>query len=375
MSVYSIAKNTWQIDIIIGYNSKGKRKRHYETFRGNKKEAVAREAVLKAELKDGTYIINNGYTFEEFSEKWMSEYARTTLAPKTLSEYERLLGIINNNIGHYKLLNLRPLVLIEFYNKLRNRKGRKLSETSILKYYALINAILNKAVKWELMKTNPNSKIDKPKREKKEAKCYNIDQTKALLDAISKESTRDRAFISLAVDTGARRGELTGLEWEDIDFENNRININKTTQAARGIGVIEKKPKNNSSIRNNGIMQDTIDILKELKKEQKKNKRAFGSKWQNSKKVFTTIDGKAIHPDRPSQIFRDILKKYDLPLIPLHGLRHTLVSLMLNGGVPVEVVSKRVGHSTSATTLNIYSHIFETSDKEAVNELSKILNQ
>lgn len=374
MSVYSMGKDKYQIDLIIGYYSNGKRKRHFETFYGPKKAAVAREAKLKAELKDGTFIINNGFTFEEFSEKWMKEYARPILAPKTIAEYERLLSIINPKIGHYKLINIKPLILIELYNSLRNRPNKKkLSETSILRYYALINAVLNKAVKWDLLRVNPNEKIDKPKREKKEAKCYDFDQTKELLRVISNENIRDRTFIALAVDTGARRGELTGLEWEDIDFDKRIIDINKTTQAGRGIGVIEKKPKNNTSIRNNVIKPDTIILLKKLKDEQAENKKAFGSKWQNSKKVFTTVDGRTLHPDRPSQIFRQIIKKYDLEPIPLHGLRHTLVSLMLSNGTSVEVVSKRVGHSTSATTLNIYSHVFESSDREAVDKLDAML--
>ncbi|MDD2636857.1 MAG: site-specific integrase, partial [Bacteroidales bacterium] len=294
---------------------------------------------------------------------------------KTIAEYDRLLSIINPKIGHYKLMNIKPLVLVEFYNAMRNRPGKKrLSETSILRYYALINAIFNKAVKWDLIRVNPNEKLDKPKREKHEARYYDVDQTKSLLDALESENIRNKTLIRLAIDTGARRGELTGLEWEDINFKNNSININKVTQAGRGIGVIEKKPKNDSSIRRVFMTDHTAQLLQELKKHQKMLEKEFGSQWKGSKKIFTSTDGNRIHPDRPSQILKEIIRKNNLADLPFHGLRHTSVSLLIAAGVHTQVISKRVGHSSSATTRDIYSHVFETSEKEAVGKLDTILN-
>ena len=368
-------KDVWQIEIFLGLKSNGKKNCYYETYHGSKKGADARDAQLKAELKDGTFMINNGLTFERFSEKWMKEYARQTLAPKTVAEYERLLSIINPKIGHYKLMNIKPLVLVEFYNAIRNRHGRKkLSETSILRYYALINAVFNKAVRWDLIRVNPNEKIDKPKREKHEARYYDVEQTKSLLEALESESIRNKTLIRLAIDTGARRGELTGLEWEDINFKNNSININKVTQAGRGIGVIEKKPKNDSSIRRVFMTDHTAQLLKELKKHQKMLEEQFGSQWKGSKKIFTSEDGNRIHPDRPSHILKEIIRKNNLDDLPFHGLRHTSVSLLISAGVHTQVISKRVGHSSSATTRDIYSHVFETSEREAVGKLDTILN-
>lgn len=336
---------------------------------------MALDAKFKAEVNSGTFLMNRTHTFEELSKKWLEAHAYPLLAPKTIGEYERLLSIINPKIGHYKLIDIKVLTLVEFYNSMKNRPGKKiqLSESSIQKYYALINAILNKGIQWEWILTNPNSKIDKPKREKKEAKYYDNEQSNRLLEAIENETLRNKSIVYLALFSGARRGELTGLEWEDIDFENNTIDINKTTQAGCGVGTIEKKPKNNSSIRNNLINTRTMKLLKELKKEQEISKKEFGSKWKNSKKIFLTVDGKALHPDRPSQIFRNIVKKYNLPPLSLHGLRHTHVSLSLNAGIAPGKVSKRVGHSTTATTLNIYSHIFKESDQEIVDTLDDIL--
>jgi len=368
---YPLGKNLWQIEVGRGTLPKP----YYRRFKGTKKEAEAFAAKIKSEIMDGTFITNNSLTFKDLSDKWIKVYAKPTLAPKTLAEYERLLGIINSEIGHFKVMNIKPLILVEFYNGLRNRPGKiKLSERSILKYYALINAILNKGVQWDLIKLNPNSKVDRPKTIKKEAKFYNIEQTKSLITALEGENPRDRSLIMLAIDTGARRGELTGLEWEDIDFENNIVNINKVTQAARGLGIIEKLPKNNSSIRKVYMTDPTANYLKEWQREQAILKKQHGSKWKNSKKIFTTWDGDWIHPDRPSHIFKEIQKKNNLDELNFHGLRHTSVSLLIAAGVQTQVISKRVGHSSSATTQNIYSHVFESSEKEVVNKLNSILN-
>ena len=126
MSVYRVpkgGKNKWKVDIHIGYKEDGKAHRIIRTFTGSKKEAIAFEAQLKAELKDGTFVPNNGYNFAEFSQIWLDKYAKPNLAPKTYSEYVRLIGVINKQLGHYKLQNIKPLTLVNFYSNLRKQDG------------------------------------------------------------------------------------------------------------------------------------------------------------------------------------------------------------------------------------------------------------
>lgn len=119
MSLYSRGKNTYRIEAIMGYDNRGHRKRITETFKGGEKEAVARENEIKAQANMGTYIEENKVTFEQFADKWISEYAEPNLAPKTIQEYKKLLSTLNNGIGHFKLKELKPLHLLQFYNELR----------------------------------------------------------------------------------------------------------------------------------------------------------------------------------------------------------------------------------------------------------------
>lgn len=176
----------------------------------------------------------------------------------------------------------------------------------------------------------------------------------------------------MALDTGCRRGKLTGLTWADVDFNELSVNINKTTQYAYG-EIFEKGTKSENGVRVNYILPYTADILKKYQKEQLQKKLLLGSKWQESKRVFTTDYGTDIHPDTLTKIMRNIVKKYNLPPLTLHGLRHTNVSLMISKGIQPQVISRKVGYSSVQVTDKYYSHFFEDEFRDATNSLSDIL--
>lgn len=132
-----------------------------------------------------------------------------------------------------------------------------------------------------------------------------------------------------------------GLTWQDVNFEESYIIINKTTQYVSEYGIFEKETKSQTSDRKIYISNATINILKKYKKEQLEKQLLLGNKWQNSKRVFTTEYGKDMHPDTPSQIFQKIIKKYDLKRITFHGLRHTSISLMISQGIQTQIISKK----------------------------------
>ena len=285
-------KNVWKIEVVIGKKD-GKYQRTYETFHGLKSEAKARESELKAKAKAGGIITNKKITFSEFTEQWEKNYA-VNLAPKTLYEYKKNLKKINIAIGNIPLRELSPLHLTEFYNQLRNSykqqlhyEGKKLSENTVLHYYTLIGGILNKAVEWDIIDKNPNNKVPRPKIQKHEPKFYDDEQVQNLLRCLENESLKTQAIIFLALDTGARRGEITGLDWENIDLQKGTVHIKKSTQMLDG-KIFEKMPKNNSSIRLLPITSKTVEVLKAYKKEQAEKELKMGNKWEKTNKVFTT---------------------------------------------------------------------------------------
>lgn len=360
MSVREVGKDKYRIEVPIAYIGL-KRQRHIETFNGTLKQAKLREAEIRLELSNNNYIKKNNITFSQLLDEWL-KIQKSKLAIKTYKNYVNYSNRIKDSIGHLKLKDVNPRVLEGFYNSLRT--NTTYADKTIKHYYTLINTVLNTAVKWDYIKSNPNTKVDKIIVKKKEGRYYNIEQVAKLVEALENEPLKYKALIILALDTACRRGEITGLEWEDIDFEKGIISVNKTTQYVAGVGSFEKGTKENkghTSDRNIYISKTTKEILLKYRTEQYELKFMLGNKWIESKKIFTTDYGADMHPNTPSAILTRILKKHKLDYLNFHGLRHTSISLQIEQGVQPQIISKRAGHSNLNTTHNIYSHFFESS--------------
>ena len=282
-----------------------------------------------------------------------------------------------DKIGYVKLQNLNVKILENFYQYLRHtyispKTKKNLSTTTIRSYYDIINNMLEYAVKVGYIVENPNTKIDKPKKAKTDIPYYTPEEVEKLVSVLQLEPIKYQAIILLALDLGCRRGELTGLTWADVDFETGRVQINKTTQYAYG-EIFEKGTKTANSERINYISKTTLELLKKWQKEQLKQKMLLGSKWQGSKRIFTTDYGADIHPDTPSKILGKIINKYGLKRITFHGLRHTNVTLMIAKGIQTQIISRKVGHSSVQTTDRVYSHFFEDEFKNVPNVMEEFL--
>ena len=224
------------------------------------------------------------------------------------------------------------------------------------------------------LNNNPNKKVTPIKVHKKEIQCYSPEDVEKLINVLQNEPIKYQAIILLALDSGCRRGEITGLTWNDIDLKKGTININKSTQYVSGYGTFEKTTKSDTSNRVIFIAPTTIEILKKYRMSQSEQKMLSGNKWNGSTRVFTTDFGEDMHPDRPYKILKHIIKKYDLKDITFHGLRHTSISLQISSGIQTQIISKRTGHSNIAITHQIYSHFFDNEFKEVANKMDTFLN-
>ncbi len=370
MAVQEIIKNKkYKIDIPIGYNG-NKRIRHIETFYGGKKEAVLRESELKLSIKTNTYINKSKITMKELLEEWL-EYSKNVWSPKTYTANKHWCDNIIKSIGHIHIQDLNVKLLEDFYNELRNNTNY--SDKTIQHHYTIISTALNKAVIWGYILNNPNVRIEKPKVRKKEIECYSPEEVNQLIKALQDEPLKYQAIIMLALDSGARRGEITGLTWQDIDTKKSTMLINKSTQYTKELGIFEKDTKTPTSNRTIYLSKTTINILKKYQKEQLEKKMKLGNKWKNSKRIFTTEYGADMHPDTPSQILDKIIKRHQLKRIRFHGLRHTCVSLQISSGIQAQIISKRAGHSNVTVTHNTYSHFFDNEFKEVANTMDNFL--
>ena len=191
-------------------------------------------------------------------------------------------------------------------------------------------------------------------------------EARRLLELLQKEPIPYRTAITLDLLSGLRRGELLGLRWKDVDFENETVTIIQTSNYVSGYGIYVDSPKNRTSSRPLKLSRSVFAVLREYQEWQKKQRERCGGKWKDEDgRVFTSNSGAPIHPDTLSRWFREFAKKNGFPGVHIHTLRHTYASLMIADGVPLVVISKRLGHAQVSTTSNIYSHVIASADEKA----------
>lgn len=185
-------------------------------------------------------------------------------------------------------------------------------------------------------------------------------------------------MIHVLLFTGMRRGELMGLEWQDIDFEHSLLHICRTSQYTPERGVYTDTTKTESSQRAVKLSASLIEILQQWKEHQTKTRLSLGDRWSaewcDEPRLFTQWDGKIMHPDTISSWFSNFIQTTDLPQIHIHSLRHTNASLMIAAGTPVTAVANRLGHASVDTTTKVYSHTIQSANEAAAQTIENLLN-
>lgn len=248
-----------------------------------------------------------------------------------------------------------------------------LSPKTILHHHRLISAILNTAVQWQVIFSNPCSRIKPPKVDRTEAKYLDDMETIRLFELLENEPIMYRTIITLLVYSGLRRGEMCGLEWRDIDFKNKVIHIERASLYLPEKGIYEDTTKNYTSERVIKVSDHAFKLLLEYKMWQNGERIKAGDRWTDTGKVFTQSTGKPMHPDTITGWFHKFVVKNDLPNICVHSLRHTNASLLIAKNVNITTVSKRLGHANTATMAKIYAHAIKTADEIAADTLQDIL--
>ena len=255
-------------------------------------------------------------------------------------------------------------------------KGKPLSDKTISEHHKLISSILTKAVYWQVITSNPAERVEPPKVESKESEWYNLKDIDLLLDALEGEPLKYQVMLNIVLYTGIRLGELSVLEWSDIDYGERAIKISKQLQYLSDRGIFEvsgaKTTKGNRSI---PIPDELVLLLRKYAEWQTQERLKLGSRWVEHNKLFTKKNGAPIFPNTPSQWFRKFRKRHNLPNLPFHGIRHTFASLLLSERVDVATVSKLLGHADINVTLRRYGHAIQEKARGATETLTRTLSQ
>ena len=389
-SIEKRGKNSYRLTVSEGFDLNGKPMIHRKTVHGTKKDAEVELAKFVTEVQNGLVIDGKSLKFSEFTEIWKRDYGSKELAPSTYKRYCRMLETrLLPYFGHFYINKIKPTDIMKFYDLLEKdtqlvrKKGNNGSKTkkplsgkTILEHHRLLRAMLHKAVYWQLIVANPAERVQPPKARKPKRRSYDDEQTKILLEnleLLSSEDTKYKVAIILTVFTGVRLGELMGLEWQDVDFKNGIISINRSSQYLADMGVFTKVPKTESSIREIAIPEFIVSLLEEYKLWYEEQKSIYSELWTNSDRLFVQADGKPMHPSTISKWFVKYVGQIGLPVINFHGLRHTNASLLVAQNIDIAVISARLGHAQISTTLDFYVHPLLSHNRKAGYALENLL--
>lgn len=397
------------------YTAKG----HPKTENTIMKEVNAFAADFEKKILTGQYLEGENLTFAAYAEKYLKEYAEKYQAPTTLESTRRYVKLFIQGFGHMTLSALNPLFLQEYVNSMQESKNASdghsaLSHATIKRRMAVLSAMLSQAVRWNLIASNPMERVQIRRTgtgtAKEKAMCFTQQQAETFLAALDnpllyqyssrqrtdssgkiyqiqeyqaerKIHTQLKLFFYLAIFTGCRRGELIALTWNDLDFDSSTISITKSTCRASG-QMITKATKTKGSVRVIAVPAPVLVLAKQWKTEQKRYRLSIGSQWCGDNYIFIRWDGSQMGLETPYNAFHRIIGNYnanrrenspELPLIPLHGLRHTAATLLISQGVDVRTVSGRLGHTDTSTTLNIYAEYLKELDRSAADKLEEML--
>ncbi len=284
-------------------------------------------------------------------------------------------------IGHFRIDKITGRHIQQFINYLalngRNLiNGKPLSRKTVVHHLNFISDIFNYAVKVGMLKDNPCKSVSLPKGEQKEKEIYTINEIAKIFELLDSEDVplKYRVFFKLAVYSGFRRGELLGLEWKDVDWDNQLISVRRTSNYTVEQGTFTDTTKTKKSKRTLKFPAYVMDMLNELKQQQDKERMEIGDKWEETDRLFIQWNGLPMSNNTPYYWFKRFCKRNDLRFCDLHSLRHLHASLLINAGVDVVAVSGDMGHSCVSTTSNIYCHMFQEAQAKNSEVIAAALN-
>lgn len=317
-------------------------------------------------------------TFNQYLKVFIQEKA-VSLSATTIQSYKQSLKRPAAVFGEMKMEDIDYLTVKKFITDLQatqrsNKNKKPLAHGTIVTYYTTLHTIFESAVENGVIEQNPMQRMKKPKARKdeiqKEAVVYSESEIAYIMDCLNKEPLKWKAMVLFMIDSGCRRGEVAGLKWEEIDFKTGRVNICRNAQYTKEKGVYISTPKSHKS-REIIINKPVLLVLKEWKRQQTLLYFVQGKPTDGY--CFTQNEGELLNPNTITGYIRDFGKRYNLPGMHPHALRHTMATLSIANGADVVSVSKKLGHCNPSVTLNIYSHANEEAQRRATEILAEAL--
>lgn len=362
---------TWEFIFDAGRRPDGSRIQiRRRGFKG-RREALKEMARLRTEIEDGNYIDPSKIRILDFMKEWFNE-RKANVEQET---FERDYGLFRNHIskelGNLVIQKISPIMMQKLINKL----SENLSPSTVRIIYSLLNQVFLRAVTFKIIKNNPIIGVTLPKSKKQQVNVWDEKTIKTFIDKAKNLKIGHRYYrgFVVALLTGMRRGEILGLRWSDVDLENGYIYVRQivSSQSTR----IKDRTKTESGTRIIAIPKFLVEILNDQKVLIDSEKSRLGKDYNDMDLVICTPKGTAICPKNFYRTFKEVCKRLDLPVIRFHDLRHSHATMLISQNVNPKIISERLGHSDIGVTLNIYSHVLPSMQKEVANTIDKFLEE
>ncbi len=358
---------SYQIRVSCGYTVDGHQVTRTKTWKPTagmtekqQQKELNRQAIIFEEDCLNGYV-NTSIKLGKFMEQWKNDYAIHHFKQTTIDTMTKAAKRINEEMGHMRLDKITRRTIQMFVKSLASgdKTHKRLGAKSIKNYVSFASSIFEYAIQLDMISNNPCSRVKIPKSANRRREMYTIEEAQEFLDALmNKAPLLYRCYFVLAIYSGFRRGEICGLTWDNIDFENNVITVEKALYHVSHKGDVIETPKTAYSNRSLRLTDDVFILLRELQDFYAEEAVRLDGVWHETDFVFKRHDGRAISPIMPNEWLHRFCEEQGLRYVTPHSFRHLNASIMISEGVDVKNVQASLGHSSASTTLNIYAHVF-----------------
>lgn len=363
-SIYQRKDGRWVASITV----EGRKRK---TLYGKTRKEVA-EKLHKAlqDRRQGILATGPRQKLGEYLEHWLEKVHKPGIRLTTYAGYRNVLdNHLLPGLGHIQLQGLTPQQVQAFYA--RELEDGLSPRTLVSMVHVVLHKALDDAVRWNLVPRNVCDAVSLPRFSVESSiRSLTRDQAQKLLEVA--RGHRLEALLTVALVTGMRRGELLALRWSDIDMETGSVQVLRTVSRIRGRGYVVTEPKTAKGRRRVMLPGPVVEVLKQHRVRQLEMRLRVGSTWQENDLVFCNMYGRYQHPDHMVEQFQRLLKNAGLPHLRFHDLRHSAATLLLAMGVHPKVVQELLGHSDIGVTMDIYSHVLPSMQKDAMDKWNEM---
>ena len=372
-SIRQRGANSWQIRVSVGRDPQTGRYAYVARYvQGTKRDAQRAAAELVAEVERGSHRNKGRHNVSELLDRWMAHIEGQGRAASTLTRYRSAISAnIKPRLGDLAVNKVGPAELDGFYSQLAKAGLKPLS---IRKSHAILSAAFNQAVKWGWIDRNPVLRASPPSMRSPEIRPPTEQELHGLLDACVESHPDLASLIYVAATTGARRGELCGLRWSDVDLGTATLTIARSISDA-GKLVAVKDTKTHQA-RRLALDPYTVTVLKAQKRLAEQRATAGGVSLEPDAFVWSQeLDAHLPYrPDRVTGAFRTLRDKLGMRKLTFHGLRHFSATTLAAQGVGIRTIAGRLGHANPGITLRTYAHFLDAADREAADAIGRALD-